>query len=175
MKGLRRKGREENVQAKEQSKEQPQVRQQKGSTPAESAYGWKIPMCYILWAGFNILFMGFISLCLGRQDFISGETGKNIVEAFSSLLGSIYISFLLGRWKEKEWKLKRTTEEIKINFISGMALFICRIISRLVFSLFPEGIKSIGYFTVLIIDLVCMILIYSQLPSGIRKEEGEDA
>lgn len=154
-----------------QPKEQPQVRQNRNIS-VENVYGWKIPVCYILWAGFNILFMGFISLCLGRQNFILGETGKNIVEALSSLLGSIYISFLLGRWKEKEWKLKRTPEEIKMNFIFGMALFICRIISRLVFSLFPEGIKGIGYFTVLMIDLICMILIYYQLPDGGRKEEG---
>lgn len=142
---------------------------QKGKMPI-----WKIPVCYILWAVLTVLFTGLISLCLGMQSSISGETGKNIVEILSSLLGSIYVSFLLGRWKEKEWTMRRTPEEIKINLIFGMVLFICRIVSRLAFSLFPQGIKGVGYLAVLIIDLICIIFIYSKLPGG-RKEERRHA
>lgn len=155
-------------------KESLQKSQQTGSMPAgERSAGksgaWKIPACYILWAFLSVLFTGLIALCLGMTGLVSGETGKNIVEILSSLLGSIYISFLLGRWKEKEWTIRRTPGEIKTGLIFGMVLFICRIISRLVFSLFPEGVKGIGYFTVLMIDLICIILIYSQMPAD-RKE-----
>lgn len=140
-----------------------------GERDAGKAGAWKIPAYYILWAFLFILLTGLIALCLGMNGSISGETGKNIVEILSSLLGSIYISFLLGRWKEKEWTTRRTPGEIKTGLIFGMVLFICRIISRLVFSLFPEEVKGIGYFTVLMIDLICIILIYSQMPAG-RKE-----
>lgn len=156
-----------------------QESQQTGSMLTEErsagkAGAWKIPAGYILWAFLSVLFTGLIALCMGMNGSVSGETGKNIVEILSSLLGSIYISFLLGRWKEKEWTIRRTPGEIKMGLIFGMVLFICRIISRLVFSLFPEGVKGIGYFTVLMIDLICLILIYSQLPAG-RKEEGSHA
>ncbi len=60
---------------------------------------WKIPVCYVLWAALSVLFTGLIALCLGMNGSVSGETGKTIVEILSSLLGSIYVSFLLGRWK----------------------------------------------------------------------------
>lgn len=143
------------------------------SGPAEKA-AWKIPACYVLWAVLTVLFTALISLCLGMNGSVSGETGKKIVEILSSLLGSIYISFLLGRCKEREWKERRTTGEIKAGFFYGIALFICRIISRLVFSLFPEGARGVGYFTVLMIDLICIIFIYFQMPAGGKEEESHD-
>lgn len=144
---------------------------QAGETSAGKTPMWKIPLCYILWAVLSILFTGLISLCIGVSGFLSGETGKSTVEIFSSLLGSIYLSFLLGRFKEKEWERRRSREEIKTSLSFGMILFVCRIISRLVFSLFPEGVREIGYFTVLIMDLICIILLYSQIPAG--RKEGE--
>lgn len=135
---------------------------------------WKIPVCYALWATLSVLFTGLIALCLGMNGSVSGEKGKIIVEILSSLLGSIYISFLLGRWKEREWKERRTPGEIKAGLFFGMVLFVCRIISRLVFSLFPEGARGVGYFTVLMIDLICIIFIYLQLPTGGKEVESHD-
>lgn len=143
------------------------------SGPAEKA-AWKIPACYVLWAVLTVLFTALISLCLGINGSVSGERGKTIVEILSSLLGSIYISFLLGRWKDKEWEVKRTLGQIKAGLMFGMALFICRMVSRLVFSLFQEEVKGVGYLTVLMIDLICIILIYSQLPAGGKEEESHD-
>lgn len=135
---------------------------------------WKIPVCYVLWAALAVLFTGLIALCLGMNGSVSGETGKTIVEILSSLLGSIYVSFLLGRWKEREWKERRTPGEIKAGLFFGVALFICRIISRLAFSLFPEGARGVGYFTVLMIDLICIIFIYSRMPVGGKEVESHD-
>lgn len=135
---------------------------------------WKIPACYVLWAVLTVLFTALISLCLGMNDSVPGERGKTTVEILSSILGSIYISFLLGRWKDKEWEVKRTPGQIKAGLMFGMALFICRMVSRLVFSLFQEEVKGIGYLTVLMIDLICIILIYSQLPAGGKEEESHD-
>ncbi len=135
---------------------------------------WKIPVCYVLWAALSVLFTGLIALCLGMNGSVSGETGKTIVEILSSLLGSIYVSFLLGRWKEREWKERRTPGEIKAGLFFGVALFICRIISRLAFSLFPEGARGVGYFTVLLIDLICIIFIYFQMPVGGKEVESHD-
>lgn len=143
------------------------------SGPAEKA-AWKIPACYVLWAVLTVLFTALISLCLGMNGSVPGERGKTTVEILSSLLGSIYISFLLGRWKDKEWEVKRTPGQIKAGLMFGTALFICRMVSRLVFSLFQEEVKGVGYLTVLMIDLICMILIYSQLPAGGKEEESHD-
>lgn len=143
------------------------------SGPAGKA-AWKIPACYVLWAVLTVLFTALISLCLGMNGSVPGERGKTTVEILSSLLGSIYISFLLGRWKDKEWEVKRTPGQIKAGLMSGTALFICRLVSRLVFSLFQEEVKGVGYLTVLMIDLICMILIYSQLPAGGKEEESHD-
>ncbi len=144
------------------------------SGPAGKQGVWMIPACYILWAVLTILFTALISLCLGISGSVPGETGKTIVEILSSLLGSIYISFLLGRWKDKEWEVKRTPGQIKAGLMFGTALFICRMVSRLVFSLFQEEVKGVGYLTVLMIDLICIILIYSQLPAGGKEEESHD-
>lgn len=154
-------------------KEPQEDARQTESGPAGKA-AWKIPACYILWAVLTVLFTALISLCLGMNGSVSGERGKTTVEILSSLLGSIYISFLLGRWKDKEWEVKRTPGQIKAGLMSGTALFICRMVSRLVFSLFQEEVKGIGYLTVLMIDLICIILIYSQLPAGGKEEESHD-
>lgn len=143
------------------------------SGPAGKA-AWKIPACYVLWAVLTVLFTALISLILGMNGSVSGERGKTTVEILSSLLGSIYISFLLGRWKDKEWEVKRTPGQIKAGLMFGTALFICRMVSRLVFSLFQEEVKGVGYLTVLMIDLICIILIYSQLPAGGKEEESHD-
>ena len=70
--------------------------------------------------------------------------------------------------------MKRTPGQIKAGLMFGTALFICRMVSRLVFSLFQEEVKGIGYLTVLMIDLICIILIYSQLPAGGKEEESHD-
>ena len=47
-------------------------------------------------------------------------------------------------------------------------------ISRLAFSLFPEGARGVGYFTVLMIDLICIIFIYSRMPVGGKEVESHD-
>lgn len=136
---------------------------------AEKSPGWLIPACYVIWAALTILLTGLISLCLGMNDSLSGERGKIIVEILSSFLGSIYVAFLLGRWKEKEWKEKRTLREIKTGLLFGTALFTCRMAGRLVFSMFPAGARGAGYFTALMTDLICLIFLYSRMTLG-RKE-----
>lgn len=129
----------------------------------------KMMKWYLLYAVILVLFTGLFSLCIGMCSPVPDETGKNITEVFSSLLGSIYLAFFLGRLKEKEWENKRTTAEIKRNCIFGIILFVCRMISRLVFSMFPDMIKGTGYITCFFIDLICLILLYSQIPD--KKEE----
>lgn len=131
----------------------------------------KMVKWYLLWAVILILFTGLLSLCMGMSSFVPGGTGKNIIEVLSSLLGSIYLAFFLGRWKEKEWENRRTTAEIKLNCIFGIILFACRIISRLVFYMFPDRIKGIGYVTCIFIDLICIILLYTRIPD----KRGEEA
>ena len=116
----------------------------------------KMMKWYLLYAVILVLFTGLFSLCIGMCSPVPDETGKNITEVFSSLLGSIYLN-------------KRTTAEIKRNCIFGIILFVCRMISRLVFSMFPDMIKGTGYITCFFIDLICLILLYSQIPD--KKEE----
>ncbi len=130
----------------------------------------KMVKWYLLWAVMLVLFTGLLSLCIGMSGFIPNKTGKNIIEVLSSLLGSIYLAFFLGRWKEKEWENRRQTAEIKLNCVFGIVLFVCRMISRLVFYMFPDMIKGIGYVTCIFIDLICIILLYSQIPDK-RGEE----
>lgn len=132
----------------------------------------KMVKWYLLWAVILVLFTGLLSMCIGMSGFAYKEAGKNIVEVLSSLLGSVYLAFFLGRWKEKEWEQRRTIKEIKVSCVFGIVLFICRMISRLVFYMFPDGIKGIGYFTCLLIDLICVILLYSQIPDR-RGEESK--
>lgn len=132
----------------------------------------KMVKWYLLWAVLLVLFTGVLSMCIGMGNFLSEETGKNVIEISASILGSIYLMFFLGRWKEKEWKQRRSKAEIKTNFVLGIILFICRMISRLVFYMFPPMIQGIGYFTTLFIDLICIILLYSQIPDK-RWEENK--
>lgn len=130
----------------------------------------KMVKWYLLWAVILVLFTGLLSMCMGMSGFIPKEISKNIIEVLSSLLGSIYLAFFLGRWKEKEWENRRTAAEIKLNCIFGTVLFVCRMISRLVFYMFPDMTKSTGYLTCFFIDLICIILLYSQMPDK-RGEE----
>lgn len=69
----------------------------------------KMMKWYLLYASILVLFTGLLSLCIGMCSPVPDETGKNITEVISSLLGSIYLAFFLGRLKEKEWENKRTT------------------------------------------------------------------
>lgn len=130
----------------------------------------KMVKWYLLWAVILVLFTGLLSLCIGMSGFIPNKTGKNIIEVLSSLLGSICLAFFLGWWKEKEWENRRTTAEIRLNCIFGIVLFACRMISRLVFYMFPDMIKGIGYVTCIFIDLICIILLYSQIPDEYYKK-----
>lgn len=130
----------------------------------------KMVKWYFLWAVILILFTGLLSLCMGMSSLVPDGTGKNIIEVLSSLLGSIYLAFFLGRWKEKEWENRRTTAEIKLNCIFGIVLFVCRMTSRLVFYMFPDRIKGIGYVACIFIDLICIIFLYSRIPDK-RGEE----
>lgn len=131
-----------------------------------------IVLCYILWAALMCLFTGLLSLCLVAGGVLQGESGKDVIETVSSLLGSIYVVFILGRFKEKEWKRKRELKKIISGLAYGAVLFVSRMISRAVFYLFPEGTKGTGFFTALMIDLICIILLYSQLPGGRKEGEG---
>lgn len=130
----------------------------------------KMVKWYFLWAVILILFTGLLSLCMGMSSLVPDGTGKNIIEVLSSLLGSIYLAFFLGRWKEKEWENRRTTAEIKLNCIFGIVLFVCRMTSRLVFYMFPDRIKGIGYVACIFIDLICIIFLYFRIPDK-RGEE----
>lgn len=122
--------------------------------------------------GFVLIFTGILSMILGMGGYFKEETNKLVTETVSSLTGSIYLSFLFGRFRKKEWEHKKTAEEIKTYLLFGLALFLGRSFSRLVFEIFGHaGKEPLGYFLCTAIDLLCIVLFYIKMPA---KEKGEN-
>ncbi|MBP3459869.1 MAG: hypothetical protein J6K58_11735 [Lachnospiraceae bacterium] len=131
----------------------------------------KITKWYVLGGSLLILLTGAVSMTLGMGGFFRDEINKTITETTSSFLGSIYLAFLLGRFRKKEWEHKKTAQEIKTYILFGLLLFSLRSISRLVFCAFDKaGQELLGYLLSTATDLLCLIFIYIKMPA---KEEGE--
>ncbi len=131
--------------------------------------------CYVLGGLVLVFLTGTLSMILGMGSSFKEETNKLITETASSLAGSIYLAFLLGRLRKREWEHKKTAGEIKTCLLFGLALFLGRSFSRLVFEISDHGGKeTFGYLICTAIDLLCIILLYIKMPAKEKEENTKE-
>lgn len=130
---------------------------------------------YALTAAGLILITGLFALVLGITDLFSQETAKYITEAVSSVAGSIYLSFLLGRIRQREWENKRTKKERLIYTAAGLGLAAARTVSRLTWTvIYRMGRPGMAYVLCIILDLLAVTCLWFLVP-GCKKEVSENA
>lgn len=129
---------------------------------------------YIL-GGIGLIFVtGLFGFIIGSADLQKEETGQYIVEIFSSFMGSIYLAFLLGRIRQKEWDKKRTKKEKIFYGIAGLLLFGARVVSRLVWvGLDCLQKTNIGYPACILTDVCVLAGIWFWMPH-VKKEVSEN-
>lgn len=122
---------------------------------------------YVLAAAGLLIGLGALTWLLGSVLPLSEESCKNIVETVSSLLGSIYVAFFLGRIRDRNWEDKREKEEKKSYCIYGMLLFLGRSAGGVVISLFRLiKITGMGVLFSIILELSVLIVLYLHMPAG---------
>lgn len=129
---------------------------------------------YLLAAVTLLILMGFVSLGLGNTS-VDETIGKCVIETASCLLGSLYLTFLLSRFREKEWKEKRSKKAIRFLSLCGIGLFAGRQLSRFLYWICARnGKQGMGFAFSIISDLVWFVLIYMMMPRILKKKEGDE-
>lgn len=129
---------------------------------------------YILALPCLILLTGILAMFLGMGNFFSEEADKNIIETLSTLIGSIYLSFLLGRFRRKDWKNGYTKKERAFYFGAGCGLAAARYLSRLIWMLLEyRGYSHAAYIGAILTDLSALLALWHLMPAS-EKEAAEN-
>lgn len=129
---------------------------------------------YILGGIGLILVTGLFSFVLGSAWRQKQETAKYIVEVFSGFMGSMYLAFLLGRIRQKEWERQRTRAEKCFYAKAGFLFFGARMISRLAFlGLTGLGKPNIAYPVSFLADICALTCLWFMIPR-VKKEVSEN-
>ncbi|MBP3460328.1 MAG: hypothetical protein J6K58_14055 [Lachnospiraceae bacterium] len=125
--------------------------------------------------GIGLIFVtGLFGFIIGTADLQKEETSQYIVEIFSSFMGSMYLAFLLGRIRQKEWDHKRTPKEKLFYCAAGFLLFGARVVSRLVWIGLDRLQKTnMGYPLCILTDVCTLAGIWFLIPH-VKKEVCEN-
>lgn len=133
-----------------------------------------IKVTYALAAPCLVLLTGLTAMLLGMADLFSEEAGKYLTEALSTLLGSIYLTFLLGRFRRKDWETKRTGKERLLYAAMGTGLATARYLSRLLWILIKQkGSLHGAYISTILFDILALGTLWFLMP-GTGKEASEN-
>lgn len=134
-----------------------------------------IKTAYALTAPCLVLLTGLFAMLLGMTDLFREETNKNITEALSTLLGSIYLVFLMGRLRKKDWKTRHTRKESAYYAAMGAGLAAARYISRLLWILIEQrGSLRAAYISTVLLDILALGAAWLLMPASQKEVSPND-
>lgn len=134
-----------------------------------------IKTVYALTAPCLVLLTGLFAMILGMTDLFMEETNKNITETFSTLIGSIYLSFLLGRFRKKNWKTGCTGKERTFYTAMGTGLAVARYLSRLLWILIEQkGSIHAAYISAILLDILALGALWFLMPASLKEVSPND-